>query len=100
MSFRSLPTRKLHKKSEKLRLTNFSAGCIGRFYRNLADNINIFLDSEFYGSIANNADIPSEDLQKYIHATSDFAKGIQTDIDLMSQRIGSIMQALGKILIQ
>ena len=50
---------------------------------NLADNVDIFLDSEFYGSIANDADIPSEDLQKYIHATSDFTKGIQTDIDLM-----------------
>ena len=67
---------------------------------NLADNVDIFLDSEFYGSIANDADIPSEDLQKYVHATSDFTKGIQTDIDLMWQRIGSIMQALHKSLIQ
>lgn len=70
MSFRSLPTGKLYK-PEKLRLKKLPAGCIGRFCKNLADNVDIFLDSQFYGSIAN----------EYIHATSDFAKGIQTDFD-------------------
>ena len=39
------------------------------------------MDSDFYGRIANDADIPSEDVQKYILATSDFAKGMQTDIN-------------------
>ena len=31
--------------------------------------------------ITNYADIPSEDVKKYILATSDFAKGMQTDMN-------------------
>ena len=50
---------------------------MGSFYRNLA---NIKTSSDFYSRIATDADIPKEDVQKYILATSDFAKSIQTDI--------------------
>ena len=39
------------------------------------------MGSDFHGVIANNAKIPSEDIQKYILATSDFAKGMQNDIN-------------------
>ena len=39
------------------------------------------MGSDFYGRIANGYDIPSDDVQKYILATSDFAKGMQTDIN-------------------
>ena len=35
----------------------------------------------FYRRIANDSNIPSEDIQKYILATSNFAEGIQTDIN-------------------
>ena len=62
-------------------MKNFPAGYVGKFYRNLADNVDTFLGSEFYVRITNNADIPSEDVEKYILATIDFAKGIQTDIN-------------------
>ena len=54
---------------------------MGNFYRNLADNINNVLGSDSYGRIASDANLPSEDVQKYILATSDFAKGTQTDIN-------------------
>ena len=81
MSFISLPMGALCKKSEKKNLKNFLAGYVGKFYRNLADNVDNFLGSEFYGKITNDANIPSEDVQKYILATSGFAKGIQTDIN-------------------
>ena len=40
----------------------------------------MFLGSDFYGRITNDADVPS-DVQKYILATSDFAKGMQMDIN-------------------
>ena len=40
-----------------------------------------FLGSDFYGRITNDSNIPTEDVQKYILATSDFAKGIQADIN-------------------
>ena len=81
MSFIFLPTGKLYKKPEKKKLKNFPAGYVGKFYRNLADNIDTFLGSNFYGRITNDADIPSEDVQKYVLATSDFARGMQTDIN-------------------
>ena len=76
-----LPTNKLYKKENTRRLKNFSAGYVGNFYRNLADNIDNFTGSDFYLRITADADIPREDVQKYILATSDYAKSIQTDID-------------------
>ena len=41
------------------------------------------MSSDFYGRItfASDSNIPSEDISKYILATSDFAKGMQTDIN-------------------
>ena len=99
MSFILLPTGTLHKKRKKKRLKNFPAGYVGKFYRKLADNIDHdFLGSDFYGRTANDADIPSADVQKYILATSDFTKGIQTDI--MWQKIELTVRTLGKSLIQ
>ena len=94
MSFILLPTGTLHKKRKKKRLNNFPAGYVGKFYRNLENNIDHdFLGSDFYGRTANDADIPSADVQKYILATSDFAKGIQTD---MWQKIELTVRTLGK----
>ena len=68
-----LPTNKLYKKEDTRRLKNFPAGNVGSFYRNLVDNIDNFTGGD--------ANIPREDVQKYILATSDFAKSIQTDIN-------------------
>ena len=42
MSFISLPTGKLYKKSEKK--DNFSACYIGKFYRNLAENVDFMVE--------------------------------------------------------
>ena len=57
MSFISLRTSKLHKKTETKKLKYFLAGYLGRFYRNLADNVDSSLGSDFYGRIANNANL-------------------------------------------
>ena len=81
MIFILLPAGKIHKKPEKLRLKTFPAGYIERFYRNLADNVYIILGSDFYGKITNDYVIPSDGIQKYILATNDFAKGMQTEIN-------------------
>ena len=77
-----MPTGKLHKKTKTKKLKNFPAGYVGRFYRDLADNVDSFINENFYGKIANDANIHSEDVQKYLLATSDFAKGMQNDINL------------------
>ena len=76
-----LPTNKLYKNENTRKLKNFPAGYVGKFYRNLADNIDDFTGSDFYSRIASDASIPREDVQKYILATSDFAKSIETDIN-------------------
>ena len=76
-----LPTNKLYKKENTRRLKNFPAGYVGNFYRNFADNVDNFTGSDFYSRIASDATIPKEYVQKYILATSDFAKSIQTDIN-------------------
>ena len=77
--FYLLPANKLYKKEDTRQFQNFLAGYVGIFYRNLADNIDIGLD--FYSRITADANIPRDDVQKYILATSDFAKSIQTDIN-------------------
>ena len=81
IGYYSLPTDKLHQKPETNRFTNFPASYVGSFYRNLADNVDRFLGSDFYRRTTRDAHIPSEDVQKYILATSGFVKGMQTDIN-------------------
>ena len=79
--FYLLPTNKLYKIEKTFQLKNFLAGYVGSFYRNLSDNVDNFLGSDFYSRITADADIPKEDVQKYILETSDFAKNMQTDIN-------------------
>ena len=76
-----LPTNQFVKKENTKRLKNFPAGYVGKFYRKIADNVDNFLSSDFYSRISKNYDIHNDDLQKYILATSDFAKSVQTDIN-------------------
>ena len=98
-NFYLLPTNKLYKKENTRQLKNFTVGYVGSFYRHLADNVEN--SSDFYSRITANADIPREDVQKYILATSDFAKSIQTDINhyVTRDRINdaSFMQRLDPI---
>ena len=79
--FYLLFTNKLHNKEKTFELKNFPAGYVGSFYRNLSDNVDNFLGSDFYSRITADADIRKEDVQKYILTTSDFAKSMQTDIN-------------------
>ena len=74
-----MPTNTFYKKEDTRQLKNFPAGYVGSFYRNLADNIDI--GSDFYLRITADGNILREDVQKYILATSDFAKSIQTNIN-------------------
>ena len=55
---------------------------MGRFYCDLANNVDSTVNSDFYGRLANDTDIPSENVQKYLLVTSDFAKGMQDNINL------------------
>ena len=42
-----LPTNQFVKKENTKRLKNFPAGYVGKFYRNIADNVDNFLGSDF-----------------------------------------------------
>ena len=86
MSFISLPTGKLHKKNETKKLKNFPAGYVGRLYRDLANNVDSAVNADFYGRIANDTNIPLEDVQIHLLATSGFAKGMQDDTNLYVTR--------------
>ena len=78
--FYLLPNNKLYKKENTKRLKNFPAGYVGNFYRNLSDRVDN-VQSNFLSAISNDASIPKDDVQKYLLATADFAKSIQTDIN-------------------
>ena len=69
----------MYKKENTKRLKNFPAGYVGNFCRNLADKVDT--SSDFFTQISNDVNIPRDDVQKYLLATSDFAKSIQTDIN-------------------
>ena len=67
-------------------MKNFPAGYVSKLYSDLANNVDSAVNSDFYDRIANNVDIPSEDVQKYLLAKSDFAKGMQDDINLYAMQ--------------
>ena len=62
MSFISLPTSKLHKKPKTKKPKNVLVGYVGKFYRNFAQDIGSSVNQDFYGKIANDAEVPSEDV--------------------------------------
>ena len=53
---------------------------MGNFFRNLSDIVDN-VQSNFLSAISSDTSIPKDDVQKYLLATSDFAKSIQTDIN-------------------
>ena len=82
MSFISLSKDKLPKKTKRKKPKNFPVGYEEKLQRNLAQNIDRSVNQDFYGKIASDAEIPSEDSQKYLLGTCDFAKGMQDNINL------------------
>lgn len=56
---------KLHKRPRESRLKNFPADYVGSFYRTLADNVDNFVGSDFYGGIANDSNIPLRFRQRH-----------------------------------
>ena len=87
MSFISLRTSKLHEKTTKKRKwKHFPVGYVGRFYRNLAQNVDSAVGPEFSSPIAADKNIPKENVQNYLLATSNLGKGMQDDISLYVTR--------------
>ena len=64
--------------------------------QSLADVVDSAARSDFYWRIVYDVDIPSEIVQKYLLATTDFAKGMQDNINLYVTRDRLTMLALDK----
>ena len=98
--FYLLPTNKLYKKENTKSLKNFPAGYVGKFYRNLNDRVDN-IQNNFLSAISADTNIPKDNVQKYLLATSDLAKSMQTDINhyVTRDRINdvSFRQKLGPI---
>ena len=75
-----MPAGKLHRKTKTKKVENFPIGYVGKFYRNLAQDIDSSVNRDFYGKIASEVEVLSEDVQKYLLATSDFTRSMQDDI--------------------
>ena len=84
MAYHSLPTGKLHKKTEIKKLVKMPASNEKRFYKTLADPFDKTFDSLFQRDATKNA--PSEDVKNYLLASSDFGKGNQDDINMYVTR--------------
>ena len=79
--FYLLPTNTLYKKEDTRQHKNFPASYVRRFYKNLADNV------DFYSRITADVDIPRENIQKDILATSEVFK---LTLITMSREIRSV----------
>ena len=73
---------KLRKKTKSKKLKNFPAGYLGKFYRKHAKDVDSSVKRGFYSKMTNDAEVLSEDVQKYLLATSDLARAMQDGINL------------------
>ena len=70
MAYYSLPTGRLHKKTETKRLSKIPGNYESRFYKTLDDPFNKSFDMYFQRDVLSKA--PSKDVKNYLLATSDF----------------------------
>ena len=76
----SLPCARIHKKEETKRLNNLPNNFFETFHKDWLDSIDFSRDTDFQQEILKN--LPSEDVKKYLLATSEFGKEVQGEIDL------------------
>ena len=84
MTYYSLPTGKLHKKTETKDLAKIPTSYDKRSYETLADPFDKSFDTLFQRDIISKA--PGDDVKNYLLATSDFGKGMQDDINMYITR--------------
>ena len=78
--FISLPRNGTHKKEETKRLNILPSNFVEFFYRDWLGGIDFSQDSDFQQQLVKNK--PSEDVKKYLLATSEFDEEIKGEIDL------------------
>ena len=77
--FISLPRNRIHKKEETKKL-NSASNFVEPFYKDFLDSIDFSQDNDFQQQLVNNP--LTEDVRKFLLATSNFGEEIQGELDL------------------
>ena len=86
MSYFSLPGGKLHKKEEIKKLNNLTSNYSRLFYKDRANDVDADLPSTVANKILAEYQILTDDIKNFLLGTSNYARGIQSDIDLYVTR--------------
>ena len=78
--FISLPRARIYKKEPTKKLNNLPTNFIESFYKDWLDGTDFSGDTDFQQSIVNKT--PSEDIKKFLLATSDFGNKIQGELNI------------------
>ena len=86
MSFYSLPHGKLHKKDDIKKLNNLISNYSRLFYKDRANDVDVDLPSTVANKILAEGQPLTDDIKNFLVGTSEYAKDIQSEIDLYVTR--------------
>ena len=86
MSYYSFPCVKFYKKDEIKKLNNLTSNYSRLFYKDRANDLNVELPSTVANKILAEDQPLIDDIKKFLLGTSDYARSIQSDIDLYVTR--------------
>ena len=86
MSYYSLPCIKLHEKDEMKKLNNLTSNYSRLFYRDRANDVDVDLPSTVANKMLVEGQPLTDDIKNFLLGTSDYARGIQSDINLYVTR--------------
>ena len=86
MSYYSLPRVKLHKKDEIKKLNNLTSNYFRLFYKDRANDVDVDLPSTIARKILAEGQPLTDDIKNFLLGTSDYARGIQSGIELYVTR--------------
>ena len=86
MSYYSLSRVKLHKKDEIKKLNNLTSNYSRLFYKDRANDVDVDLPSTVATKILAEGQPLTDDIKNVLLGTSDYARGVQSDIDLCVTR--------------
>ena len=86
MSYYSLPRGKLHKKDDIKNMNNLTSNYSRLFYKNIANDVDVDLLSTVTKKILTEGQPLTDDIKNFLLGTSEYARDIQSDIDLYVTR--------------
>ena len=86
ISYYSLPRVKFHKKDDMEKLKNLTSNYSRRFYKDRGNEVGIDLPSTVANKILPEGQPLTDDIKNFLSGTRDYARSIQSDIDLYVTR--------------